>query len=59
MAGKKIQDAFIAYCKASISDYYEISSGQTATGLLVKFSEKEIDELWMKFIADLKSILSQ
>ena len=55
--GRKIEDAFVAYCKASVSDYFNIISGATATGLLAKFTEQEIDELWGKFIVDLKATI--
>ena len=57
--GKKIQDAFIAYCKASVSDYYQIRDGETVTGLLMKFNEGEIEKLWNKFVIDLKKLLSE
>ncbi len=55
---KKIQDAFIAYCKASVSDYYQIKSNETVTGLLVKFNEEEIESLWNKFVIDLRDSIT-
>lgn len=57
--GKKIRDAFTAYCKASISDYYQIKSGETVTGLLMKFTEEEIADLWDRFVIDLKKSISK
>jgi len=57
MCDKKITDAFVAYCKASISGYYQIGGGTTVTGILMSFSEKEIEKMWGEFVVDLSRIL--
>lgn len=56
---RKIQDAFIAYCKAHIHESYSIDSTQTATGLLMKFTRAELEKKWQEFVLDLKGVLSQ
>jgi len=55
---KKIEDAFTAYCKASVGDYFSIKSGETVTGLLMKFTDKEIENCWNKFILDLRNTIT-
>jgi len=57
--GKKLEDAFVAYCKASVGDYFSIKSNETVTGLLVKFTDKEIENLWNKFVLDLRDSITQ
>ena len=56
---KYLTDAFIAYCKASISDYYDMGNNKTVTGILTNFTEKEVEELWNKFVVDLKRLLTK
>ncbi len=53
----KIQDAFIAYCKAHIQENYNIGSDKTATGLLMKFTQGELENCWKRFVVDLKDLL--
>lgn len=56
---RKIQDAFIAYCKAHIHESYNIGSNQTATGLLMKFTRSELEQKWQDFVLDLRDVLTQ
>ena len=56
---KRITDAFISYCRASVSDYYQIGNGQTVTGILMSFNESELEKMWSEFVLELKSVLSQ
>lgn len=56
---RKIQDAFIAYCKAHIHEAYSIGSNQTATGLLMKFTRSELEQKWQDFVLDLRDVLTQ
>lgn len=57
--GKKIQDAFVAYCKSSVSESYQLKSNETVTGLLMKFTREEVENLWNKFVLDLRDVLSK
>lgn len=56
---KKIKDAFVAYCKASIASSYNIGSGETITGLLLKHREEEVKARWVDFVKDLKRHLEE
>ena len=58
MCGKKITDAFIAYCKSHIAEYYEIGNGTTTTGILLSLHEDEVEKLWNEFVSELKIILT-
>lgn len=59
LLNKKLTDAFTAYCKASISDYYQIGNGQTVTGILMSFTEEEVEKMWGGFVLELRSVLPQ
>lgn len=54
---RRIQDAFVAYCKAHIHENYSIGSDKTATGLLMKFTRDELEACWQKFVLELKDLL--
>ena len=56
---RKIKDAFVAYCKGVVHERYNIRSEQTATGLLMKFTEEELETRWLEFIQELHDTLSQ
>jgi hypothetical protein len=54
----RIRDSFIAYCKSSIGDYFNIQSGETVTGILARLREDEIEEFWKKYVNELYYFLS-
>jgi len=54
---KNIRDSFIAYCRGSISDDYDIGNGKTVTGILTNFTEVEVEKMWLEFVRELKSTL--
>jgi hypothetical protein len=56
---KKIEFAFHAYCKASLSDYFDIRSSDTLAKIMMKLSEEQVNELWIKFVNDLKELLKE
>ncbi len=56
---KRITDAFVSYCRSSISDYYQIGDGKTVTGILMSFTEEEIEKMWGEFVLELRSVLPQ
>ena len=53
---KKIEDAFYAYCKASLSEYFDIRSGDTLSKLIAKLKNEQIEEMWESFGKDLKAV---
>lgn len=56
---RKIRDAFVAYCKGYIHELSNIPSSDTATGLLMKFTQDELEQRWQEFVLDLRDTLTK
>ncbi len=56
---RKIRDAFVAYCKGYIHELSNIPSNNTVTGLLMKLTQKELEERWQEFVLELRNTLTQ
>lgn len=55
-----IEEAFIAYCKNYLKDAYGISMKDTLSLVGDKITDKEVQDLWNRFILDMRdAILSQ
>jgi len=54
----KIRNAFVEYCKSHIRGTYNLG-GKTVTELLSKFTQKELEKLWLMFVRDLRDLLSK
>ena len=55
---KKIEEAFQAYCKASLSEYFDIRASDTLSKIILKLNEEQVIDLWVKFVDDLKELLT-
>jgi hypothetical protein len=56
---KKIEEAFYAYCKASLSEYFDIRSGETLSKLIKKLNNEQIEEMWGNFKSDLNAVFTE
>ena len=56
---KKIRDAFAAYSKSYIAEYYKFNNGKTSIDLLINLDDKEVEEIWGRFVLELKDLLSK
>lgn len=54
---KRIEQAFIVYCKDLYASRFEINpTGDTITRLVGNLSTSELQDTWNNFIQDLKSV---
>ena len=56
---KKIEDAFYAYCKASLSEYFDNRSGETLSKLIKKLNNEQVKEMWGSFKKDLETVFTE
>ena len=54
---KNIRDSFIAFCKGFVSDYYQIGNGTTVTGILINFTDEEVEKMWIEYVSELKKLI--
>lgn len=54
---KNIEIAFTAYVKAIYSDYLIVKPGDTLSRIILSLTREKVEDLWLKFILDLKDIL--
>lgn len=59
MISKGIEEAFIAYCKTYLAETYGIRMSDTLSLVGDKITRKEVEDLWNKFILDMRDALSQ
>ena len=53
----KIEEAFIAYVRASYSQSYAIKPGETLSKIMEKMTREKVEDAWQKFIVDFKETL--
>lgn len=59
MLSKGLEEAFVQYCKTYLAETYGIRMFDTLSLVGDKINRKEIDDLWNRFIMDMRNALSQ
>ncbi len=55
---KRIEQAFITYCKDLYASRYQMkSSGDTVTQFVSNLTDQQIQDAWNNFILDLKNVI--
>lgn len=57
MINPKIEEAFTAYVKASYSTSFAVKPGETLSKIINNMTREKVDEMWLQFVNDFKSIL--
>lgn len=56
----ELRDAFVAYCRSKWASKFMVwKHGETSKLLAEKMTQRQIDEMWLAFIADLKKSLTK
>ena len=55
---KKIEEAFQSYCKASLSEYFDIRASDTLSKIILRLNEGQVEDLWVKFVSDFARLLT-
>ena len=55
-ASRKVEDAFVAYCRSLVREYYNIYNGETTTGLVMRFTDDDLERVWQEFKSELGSL---
>jgi hypothetical protein len=53
-----IEQAFTAYVKAVYSSSLAVRPGETLTKIITNLTREKVEEMWLKFVLDLKNILT-
>jgi hypothetical protein len=60
MITKRIEDAFIVYCRSVYADKFRIwKQGDTARLLVDKMTRGQVEELWQEFVIEMKRYLTE
>jgi hypothetical protein len=50
-----MEEAFTAYCKQYVREYYQFYNGQTTTAMLLSMNAADLERMWGDFLTELKS----
>lgn len=56
---RKIEEAFITYCKIVLADKFDLMVGDTASLLARKIKPKDILPIWNDFVNEMKDHLTK
>lgn len=59
MLSKGLEEAFVQYCKTYLAETYGIRMTDTLSLVGDKITRKEVEDLWNRFIMDMRNALAQ